>query len=243
MSVDGINNNENTSDSQKTLSFIQTNLKKSFLAGVELNKRLSNYGQYAVLLTEPYRYNNKFCLKPTGSNVFMPGGSSSRAAIITDRRTELIKIERLSNADCAVAIIKIEGKKIVLASVYLDINKEVVQPWLPRILEFVNKKKYGLIIGMDSNSHSHLYGSESNKRGEVLEQFISEKFLMVENVGKVPTFQTLRGLRRINTCIDVTLSLGVVGMIRNWHVDQEYNASDHNTILFETGQPLSLIHI
>ena len=55
---------------------------------------------------------------------------------------------------------------------------------------------------------------------------------MVENIGTVPTYETIRGDNRIQTCIDITLSRAMDDKIKNWNVDQEYNGSDHNTILF-----------
>ena len=85
---------------------------------------------------------------------------------------------------------------------------------------------------MDSNAHSVLYGPDSNPRGEELENFILEHGLMVENVGMRPTFQAKRKTCTIATHIDVTLSRGLSGVIKNWEVNLDFNGSDHNTILF-----------
>ena len=49
----------------------------------------------------------------------------------------------------------------------------------------------------------------------------------------MPTFETIKGNKPISTCIDATLSSGLDEKITNWRVDNNYNGSDHNTILFK----------
>ena len=48
-----------------------------------------------------------------------------------------------------------------------------------------------------------------------------------------PTYETNRGNKLIQTCIDTTLSRNTDGKITNWDVNREYNESDHNTITFK----------
>ena len=76
----------------------------------------------------------------------------------------------------------------MVASVYLDIKMDPVPEWLEKLVDFARVKKYSLILGMDSNSHSVLYGLDTNARGEELESFIVNNALSVENIGTVPTF-------------------------------------------------------
>ena len=54
----------------------------------------------------------------------------------------------------------------------------------------------------------------------------------MENLGTEPTYETTRGDKLIQTCIDATLSRNIDGKITNWEVNREYNGSDHNTITF-----------
>ena len=107
------------------------------------------------------------------------------------------------------------------------------QSWLIKILEYANKKRYPIFIGMDSNAHSTLFGNETNARGEELEEILIKYGLITENIGLTPTFSANREDGMINSIIDVTLSRGLRGRIRNWRVDTEYNGSDHNTIKYE----------
>ena len=73
-----------------------------------------------------------------------------------------------------------------------------------------------------------------------LEELILNEGLRVENIGMMPTFETVRGNKLIRTCIDATLSRDLDGMISNWSVDSTYNGSDHNTILFKLSHQTEL---
>ena len=59
-------------------------------------------------------------------------------------------------------------------SVYLDKKLKVFQPWLTAAMAFASHRGYAIITGTDSNCHSELYGQETNKRGEQLEDFIGQ---------------------------------------------------------------------
>ena len=82
---------------------------------------------------------------------------------------------------------------------------------------------------MDSNCHSELYGLETNKRGEYLEEFIGQYNLKIENQGKVPTFQAAIG----SSIIDATMTARISVTVKNWRVSSNPNFSDHNTIKYE----------
>ena len=120
-----------------------------------------------------------------------------------------------------------------MVSAYMDIKLDMVQPWLIKFLEYANKKKYPIFIGADSNAHSTLYGNTTNTRGEALEELFIKYGLNIENIGLTPTFSANREDGVISSIIDITISRGLRGRIRNWRVDTEYNGSDHNTIRFE----------
>ena len=81
-------------------------------------------------------------------------------------------MESYCTRDCAVALAKLHGKQTILMSVYMDINKPVVSAALERALDMVNSKNLPLIMGIDSNAHSCLYGPDSNARGDQVEDMI-----------------------------------------------------------------------
>ena len=132
----------------------------------------------------------------------------------------------LSNADCQVAMVYFNCMTILLVSAYLDINDPPVPRWLECAVDHANSNRLGVVLCMDTNAHSTLYGPDDNDRGVELEQFLVGAGLWVENRGNTPTFQTIRA----ESFIDVTATKGV--QIYDWLVDTSYNASDHNSILF-----------
>ena len=115
----------------------------------------------------------------------------------------------------------------------MDITKPVEEDFIKNIFTFAENKNLELIIGVDTNCHSKLFGESMNKRGLDLEELIIESGLDVENLGTEPTYETIRGNKLIQTCIDSTLSRNTEGKITNWEINREYNGSDHNTITFK----------
>ena len=86
-----------------------------------------------------------------------------------------------------------------------------------------------MILRIDSNCHSQLFGPTKNKRGEALELFIAKYNLQVENTCHTPTYES----RGAKTCIDVTLTARLPVSVKDWAVCREENGSDHNTINFK----------
>ena len=110
-------------------------------------------------------------------------------------------------------------------------DKPVISKDLTDLLEYCKKNSFQLIIGADSNAHSNMWGPEPKtrcKRGEALEDWILQEGLMIHNVGDAPTFEN----KRCQTSIDLTLSLRLTPEIKHWRVDEGFNGSDHNTIMF-----------
>ena len=85
----------------------------------------------------------------------------------------------------------------------MDITVNVYPQTLIKLIQHCTSSGDKLIIGMDSNAHSVLWGNETNSRGEWLEEFILDSNLTVENQGLKPTFIA----RQTSTIIDITLTL------------------------------------
>ena len=114
----------------------------------------------------------------------------------------------------------------MIASIYLDRNNEVVQPWQRKIMEYRQHKGYAMSIAAYSNCHSTLFGHETNKRGEILEEFFTTNRPFLENQG--------RNCSTGRSIIDITLTMRLAVTVNNWRVaDKEINFSDHNSIYFE----------
>ena len=207
----------------------QVNLQKSRQASLKLNGVLSGDPSIAIV-QEPYTVENKVVLRCPGYRT-VPGATCDgvpRAALFIPNYIQSVEIGHLCHPDCAVVQFKWNALNILFASVYLDGEDDVVQPWLSRLVEYGLDRNMSIVIGMDSNCHSSLYSDAvTDERGNDLEDFILLHDLDIANIGFVPTFQTFRA----QSVIDVTLFKDIA--IRGWHVDQDYNASDHNTIKFQ----------
>ena len=132
-----------------------------------------------------------------------------------------------------MAILKGKLNSFLIVSLYMYITNPVDQDFIKNIFTIAENKSLELIIGVDTNCHSKLFGESTNKRGLDLEELIIESGLDVENIGTEPTYEKTRGKKLIKTCIDATLSRNTDGKITNWEVNREYNGSDHNTITFK----------
>ena len=150
-----------------------------------------------------------------------------------DKARDSWMVESLSTPDMAVIHTKIENQETLVVSSYLDIsNDEVITKELEEMITLATSKGWAVLIGMDSNCHSVIYGIETNSRGEKLEEFLAETGLEVGNVGKEPTYESRGNTKRI----DITLTKGLRSDILDWEVNRGYNASDHNTIKFRIGR-------
>ena len=108
----------------------------------------------------------------------------------------------------------------------------MVPMWLGQIFKYAEDRKLAVLVGMDSNAHSTMYGIETNQRGEELEEFLILNGLSIENTGTAPTYYIERDGNQFSSIIDVTLSRGLGDQMWNWRVKDEYNGSDHRTIAY-----------
>ena len=195
------------------------------------------------LIQEPYTIGEKTpnFLK---SNA-ISSGHEPRAIIINNKNLDIWLQPNLSNRDFSVAVWKTGQESIpyiVLASCYLDITYDMNTniDTLNDILNFSNRKGWPLLIDLDSNAHSEMWGSEkANHRGEILEEWITQNRISVSNYGRKPTFLTARA----SSIIDLTLSTKILDeYILNWRVEDYFQLSDHRLISFSisipTGNPI-----
>ena len=119
------------------LPFVQLNMRKAFVAAMELGRRVAKLDNEVVcLITEPSRYKNKVCSLPRGFKSL--AAPNARAAIYWRGNFDILKVETLCNADCAVGIIKIGRNNLLLVSGYLDIKLSAVPDWLVDVLKYSN---------------------------------------------------------------------------------------------------------
>ena len=219
-------------NSSPRVQIIQGNLQKSQTGQIELNKRISSLNKkgekFVCLIQEPYTSLSRIIHQPNSVQNFAAKGLA-RAAIYISNNTAAWFVEYLSNKDLVVVQIKIDQQDVLVISAYMDIkNRTLETPDLNKVLDFASERGLGIIIGMDSNCHSTLFGPKQNQRGYLFDELIANNNLIIENVGHSPTFES----RGNKTCIDVTLTRGLRQTIQYWFVDRGYNGSGHNYIKF-----------
>ena len=186
-----------------------------------------------ILIQEPYLYKKKVKLYLPNYNLYFVG-LNSRSVIAIPKLFKGVFLRSLSDRDTTAVLLEENNDKpvkFVLVSAYLDIlDKEVVSKGLERISRFSSDKNLPLVLGIDSNAHSTLWGcDDDNQRGKTIEEWLILNNLAVVNTGYEPTFVTSRA----ETIIDITLvSEPILGDISNWFVNKSYQFSDHRRLEF-----------
>ena len=191
------------------------------------NTNKQGNGDFIYCIQEPYLGKKERPMGfPRGAKLYYTG-NSPRAAIWSS--LDLFPLLEFSDRDMMVA--NLDSAKICFAAVYLDVlDIQVIKPKMNQLLDYCRRQDLHLIMNVDTNAHSALWGSdETNPRGDVIEDFILQQDLVVANIGAIPTYE------RVNcaTIIDVTLTLGLEDAIHHWRVVRDVIASDHNLIAFE----------
>ena len=88
--------------------------------------------------------------------------------MLTDKRLKVREVTHLCSRDLAAGVCVIGIKQTLIISVYMDINHNIRSEALINILEYRQSKHLGLIMAMDSNAHSTLWGHTTNPRGTML---------------------------------------------------------------------------
>ena len=183
-----------------------------------------------ALIQEPYCYKGTLAAIPGRSDAIpstRTGGP--RAAIFADKRLKLRELTNLCTKDLAAGVCVIGNKQTMILSAYLDITRAVRYEALIKALEYRQEKRLGLILAIDCNAHSTLWGHSTNPRGIIMAEIMTEYGLLLQNRGKEFTYDCRLG----RTVIDLTLTCNIGAGIRNWRVLKGLNFSDHNTIRFE----------
>lgn len=194
---------------------------------------VGNIADSIYLLQEPY-YTTAGRPSIRNPSKFHSKGAA-RAAIYASslQSFSFVPMHQFTSHDIATGTI--EGgcleNSVVIASIYLDIEQPTILPQMEELVKFCQDKHMCLIMGIDSNAHSPLWGcNDCNKRGQALEEFIFENQLFVHNIGSEPTFQV--PARNARSIIDITLSLNFAEDLQDWHVSETETFSDHNMICY-----------
>ena len=181
------------------VKFLQCNMQKSQHAQIDLNRRISEMNKdrqsFICCLQEPCSIKSKLISQPNSVQRF---GKSicPRTCIYVDAKTDAWFLEDLSTKDITAIQVSILKQHMVVVSAYLDgTDPAVWSPKMEAVVEYADNRNIGLIICLDSNCHSTLFGPDTNSRGRKFEEAIASHNLNVENIGHTPTFHgAMQGL-------------------------------------------------
>ena len=224
-----------------TIRCMQINVQHSRTVTDNLMNLIEQDSSDVIFMQEPYLYNNRMAGLRNSSRSYISPASTSRAAIlITNNKIDAILIKQLSNSDCVLIELKYNNTKFYAASMYFDITEKIERELdkMEEILDFT--KGNGLLIAVDSNSRSTTWhDSQTNKRGEILEEYVISRNLHIMNEeSDQTTFQGRRG----SSNIDVTIvNYQLLNALQNWEISEEEFCSDLNIIKFDHRQDSSTI--
>ena len=186
---------------QSRTEYFQINLHKSPNSAISLREELKHHNNFLVTVQE--QANNKkgkVTHFPPSSRlkVFTKKGES-RAAVICTANLSLWFQEDLSDKDICVVLWNTKdprrsanmNKGILIISAYWPDNSdsEDISKKLQEAIDYAKANNLGIVIGMDSNAHSLLYGAKKqNKRGDNLDKFTIDNNLQPINIGNTPTW-------------------------------------------------------
>ncbi len=190
--------------------------------------------KFFFLIPELYQLKGKIQRFSDSRRVFS-GSQGPRAAIVSSRSLNVWHHPHLTE-DLCTTLWEAGSRRyprIYVASLYLDITAEngmlFPNSW-KKLVDYCARTNSPLIAGTDTNADSTLWGEKTNKRGEVVEEFIFTKSLTLHNLGTSPTFVA----RGTHVCIDITVSMNLTpDFIETWRVSNEVTLSDHRPITFQ----------
>ncbi|NJL70781.1 MAG: RNA-directed DNA polymerase [Candidatus Competibacteraceae bacterium] len=206
------------------------NLQHSKCASAELNQR----GYDCTLITEPYLTGARLVrsIRKGKEKLIYKKGVGARACIKITDKAECWSVSQFLSRDLATISIKLAEVQVYMASAYLDINQNIAGHDIKALAKHCKTQNIPLLIGMDANAHSELWGCESsNARSEQLEEIMDKYGLISVNSGSIPTFVTSRA----SSIIDVVLINEVAASkfsMRYWKVDLKESFSDHRYVEF-----------
>ena len=175
-------------------------------------------------------------VNPYSNIKMMHGPIRIRAAIVvTNNQIDTLLIKQLSDSDTIVLEVTMDNVKIVLASMYLDINQHLGDNLLKIDAIIQHARGEGIILAMDSNSRSTIWhNKQTNATGRILEEFLTSNQLHTLNEDSdYSTFSSTRGSSDIDLIIVNTQLLRTVN---EWEIWDQDSCSDHNIIRYTTGQ-------
>ena len=137
---------------------LQLNTHKAQLAHKELLHVLDEHPETICFIQEPYTVRSRLVTLPRDADCYPREVESPRTAVFVPKKLRSQGLPQFTDRDCSAVLIPGSAQPIIIASVYMDINMTVESPRLVGLLEYAASKSWGLLMAVDTNAHSILYG-------------------------------------------------------------------------------------
>jgi exonuclease III len=209
---------------------IQINLQCSRLATDSLLKIIEEENIDILCIQEPYTIQNKIAGLSKKYKIFTSGEGRNRAAIVvTNKQVETLLIKQLSDEDTVVLEVLIDNVKIILASIYFHISRQIETDLLKIEAIILHATGAGVLVAIDSNSRStSWHDTLTNRRGRTLEEFLMSKRLHILNEqSDYTTVRSRRGTSNIDTTV---ISSQLLSKVAEWKISEQESCSDHSIV-------------
>jgi hypothetical protein len=235
-----INTNTNTSHSKRMhntlIKFLQINLQHSRAATNNLLKTIEEDDIDVICIQEPYVINNKVVGIPRKYKILAYGeGKHTAAIVITNKIIDSILIRQLSDEDAVVTKVMYNKVKIIIASMYFDINRQREDDLNKIEAIMQHAKGTGTIIAMDSNARSTTWQDHiTNHRRRILEElFVSVQLHILNEDSNLTTYLSNRGSSKFDLTVTGN---SILIAVEEWEVSNQESCSDHSIIRFAIRQ-------
>jgi exonuclease III len=134
---------------------MQINLQHSKVAIANLMQITEEESTDIFCIQEPYIIQNKVSGVPKNYRTYTIAETRSRTTIVvTNKHIDVLLLKQLSGADAVVVEITTDGVKLILASMYFDIGRQIEMDLskIKVVLQRVNGA--GVILAIDSKARS-----------------------------------------------------------------------------------------
>jgi len=221
---------------QTHLKCIQLNLQHSRLVTDNLRKIIEEENIDIIFIQEPYTIRRKIAGLSKKFKIFTSGEGKHRAVIaMKNNKLDTMLIKQLSDEDVVVLEVITGNTKIIITSMYFDINRQIDIDLMKLEAVIQHANDAGLLIAMDSKSRATSWHDLlTNRRGRTLEEYLMSKQMHIMNEeSHLTTFRSSRGTSNIDLTI---INNQLLSAVCEWEISEQDSCSDHSILRYEVWQ-------